>query len=303
MGTFPAFLSCVLIWGSTWYAIEWQLGTVPPSWSVTYRFGLAAILLGLWCLKRGVPLVMTRRQHIITAGIGLFMFSSNYIIVYYGTQYLTSGLVAVCFSLLSFLNILGARIVLKTPIKPSLLFAALLGMSGLALIFLPEVQSVSLEDTTMLGIIICIVSTVFAAAGNTISATESARNINLLALNFWGMTYGTSFNIVLSLLTVGLPVFDPRPEYWIALVYLSLFGSIFAFVLYLSLIGKIGVGQSGYIMVLTPIVALIISTLFEGFEWSLPAISGLSLVIVGNIMMIRSRKPTPRREKIPVQAI
>ena len=135
MRTIIAYILVVLIWGSTWYAIELQLGNVAPEWSVTYRFFLASILLFTWCIMRRRSLSFPFKTHLTLLLLGLLMFSGNYILVYTGTGYLTSGLVAVAFSTLTILNILNARIFLKIPVERSILLGALLGISGLLMIF------------------------------------------------------------------------------------------------------------------------------------------------------------------------
>ncbi|UTW54544.1 DMT family transporter [Kordiimonas sp. SCSIO 12610] len=290
MAVIFTFILCVLIWGSTWYGIELQLGIVPKEWSLAYRFGLSAILLMAWCKFRNMDLAFSLKQHRLSAGLGLFLFSSNYFLVYTGTEYLTSGLVAVAFSLLSFFNIFTGRIFLKSPIQTPVIIAAIMGIFGLVLIFWPEMESLSLHDTTAIGLAFCIGATLFASVGNTIAGSDSAKVLSIIPFNAWGLTYGAIFNIIFALISGESPAIDPRPIYWISLIYLSLFGTVIAFTLYLWLMEKMGMARAGYIAVMTPIVALIISTFLEGFMWTLPAVIGLSLVILGNIVMINKKQ-------------
>ncbi len=293
MAVIATFVLCVLIWGSTWYGIELQLGIVPKEWSLAYRFGLAAFVLMLWCKIRNLDLNFSGRQHKLAAGVGLFLFSSNYFLVYSGTEYLTSGLVAVAFSLLSFFNIFTGRIFLKTAIQPAVIIAATMGIIGLILIFWPEMESLSLKDTTTIGLAFCVGATLFASLGNTIAGSDSARSISILPFNAWGLTYGTGFNVIFALISGESPALDPRPSYWVSLIYLSVFGTVIAFTLYLWLIEKMGMARAGYIAVMTPIVALAISTFLEGFIWTVPAALGLGLVILGNVVMVNMKKPKP----------
>ena len=288
-----AFIACVLIWGSTWYAIEWQIGVVSNNWSVAYRFGISALLITCWALVRRQSLRLERQQHIACMGLGFLMFFGNYVLVYHGTEYLTSGLVAVAFSLMSFLNIIFARLFLGIRIQAMVLGASIIGVTGLSLIFWPEFATFSLSDGTAIGLMFCLSATTLASLGNTLAATQTVQAIPLLTMNAWGMAYGTLFNSVLALMMGDMPAFDPRPEYWIALAALSVFGSVIAFTLYLDLLNRVGVGQAAYIMVLTPIVALIISTIYEGYVWTGYAAIGLVLIIAGNIIMIRSRQKQP----------
>jgi len=284
-----AFASCVLIWGTTWYAIEWQLGHVAKEWSLTYRYAIAATALVAWCIYKKQPMRYTRRQHLYMFGTGLFLFSGNYVLVYWGTQYLTSGLVAVTFSLLTILNIFNARMFLGASIQAKSVSAALLGVVGLILIFKPEIQAFNIADATALGLIICIAATLVASWGNTIVATKTAAAAPLLPFNAWGMVYGAICNLVFALASGEAPSLDPRPEYYIALLYLSVAGTVIAFSLYLWLLSEIGVARASYMAVMTPLVALIISTLFEGYEWSVYAATGVGFVLLGNILMSRSK--------------
>ncbi len=294
------FLICVLIWGSTWYFVALQLGVVPKEWSVAYRFALASVLLFALSGLRGHSLRLTARQHLTVAVIGLFMFSTNYILIYGSTQYLTSGLVAVAFSLLTILNILNARFFLGTTIQASVLVASVLGIIGLILVFAEEVGSLSLGDATLIGLGYGVAATICASFGNTMAATRSMASMPLLVANGWGMLYGTAFNAGIALIVSGAPVFDTSMQYVGSLLYLSVFGTVAAFTVYMWLIATWGVARSAYMAVLTPVVALIISTLFEGFEWTVMGAAGLALILIGNIMMIRSRQRAPEGDKTPV---
>jgi len=221
------------------------------------------------------------------------MFSLNYILVYHGTEKLPSGLVAVVFSLLALMNVINARIFLKAKIAPAAFLSCLLGVAGLVLIFLPEIETLSLEDQTVLGVVICVAGTFLASIGNNFAATPRARALPLFAANAWGLFYGSISNVVNALIVGDPIVLDPRPEYWMALGYLSVMGTVVAFALYIWLIGQIGVASAAYTSVLIPFVALAISTIFEDFHWTLPAILGIGFVAVGNVLMVRSKTPKP----------
>ncbi|TNE66677.1 MAG: EamA/RhaT family transporter [Alphaproteobacteria bacterium] len=289
MGVILAFLGCVLIWGSTWYAIELQLGVVPKEWSLAFRFSLAAALLFLWCLVRGKRLRFPLRDHGWMMATGFFLFSGNYLLVYWGTEYLTSGLVAVSFSLLSFLNIVNSRLFLKAEVQPSVLASALIGVVGLILIFKPEIDHFSFADDSALGLTICVVATLIASWGNTIVGSAPVRALPLFSFNAWGLFYGALFNTLFALLSGKPPAFDPRPEYWLSLLYLSVLGTVVAFLMYLWLVGRVGVARAAYMAVMTPVVALTISTFMEGFHWTAYSVAGLALVIAGNVVMINRK--------------
>lgn len=287
------YILVVLIWGSTWYAIELQLGQVAPEWSVAYRFFLASVLLFAWCIIRRRNLTFPIKTHMSMALLGLLLFSGNYILVYTGTGYLTSGLVAVAFSVLTILNIINARIFLKIPFERTILLGALLGISGLVMIFWPEVDQMSLSDDTTIGLGICLAGTMLASLGNTVAASKRASSIPVDALTAWGMLYGSVATALVALAMGKEFLLDGRVSYWASLLYLSLIGSVIAFSLYLWLLKNIGVAQTAYTAVMIPIVALIISTLFEGYIWTSASVIGLAMVVFGNVVMIQRKRKKP----------
>ncbi len=285
-----SFILCVLIWGSTWYAIELQLGVVATEWSLFYRFAIAAIIMFAISLFRHQKLLIPLKNHKWMIGTGLSLFSGCYALTYAGTQYLTSGLVAITFSLLSFLNILNARIFLKNPIQPNMLFAALIGILGLILIFMPEIRSLDLSDETTVGLLLCIGATVIASIGNTLAGMPQSKQIPLLSFNAWSMFYGAVALLIYALMSGHPMTIDPRAPYILSLLHLSIAGTVIAFTMYVWLIGNIGLGRTAYIAVLVPIVALVISTIYEDFIWSTEAMFGMALVIGGNIALIKRKR-------------
>jgi len=294
MGVIAAFLGCVLIWGSTWYAIELQLGVVPKEWSLFYRFALASALLFIICLFRKDGLHLPRSGQLFAAGTGLFLFSGSYYLTYTGTEYLTSGLVAVSFSLLSFLNIINGRIFLGHKIEPTTVAAALLGITGLVFIFSPEVDALSFEDQAAKGLFFCVLATMVCSVGNTFAGAPTATKQPLLLFNAWALGYGAASNLVFAIASGDTPAFDMSLSYIGSLLYLAVLGTVVAFTLYIWLLDKVGVGRAAYVSVMMPLVALTISTLLEGFVWTTEGLGGLALVITGNILMVRSKRPAPR---------
>lgn len=277
----------ILIWGSTWYAIEFQLGVVAPQWSIAYRFLLAAVILFLWIKIKNKPLTLPRSGHFMVFLLGLFLFSSNYLMIYFGTGYLTSGLVAVCFSLMTFLNIVNGRVFHGHPITVQTFIGAVFGLMGLALIFMPEVDKLTFSDDTTLGIGFCLIGTLSASFGNTVASSKRLSSLPLLTVNAWGMLYGSLINIVYALLSGEPMLFDWRFDYIVSMVILSVVGTVLAFVLYLWLMAQIGMTKVAYVAVLLPLVALTVSTLFEGYSWTVEAIAGLGLILIGNIIIIK----------------
>ena len=284
------YLVAVLIWGTTWFAITFQLGVVAIEWSLVYRFALATVLLFAICLATGRALKFPGRAHLVFLGLGAFLFSSNYYFSYLGVAYITSGLVAVVFSTLPLMNIFNGRVFLKRRLEPAIAAASLVGIGGIALMFWPELGAGASNDKALLGMVIVLIATYLASVGNTIAAGRSASKLPVLSMSAWGMLYGTGFLTAASLLNGNPVVFDFSTPYVASLVYLSLFGTVIAFTSYLELIKRIGAERAGYISVAFPVVALAISTFFEGYQWSIPAALGMMLVLGGNVYILNSRQ-------------
>jgi drug/metabolite transporter (DMT)-like permease len=293
-----AFIGCVLIWGSTWYAIELQLGVVPKEWSLVYRFGIASSTLFLVCLIRKERLRFPLHQHLWPACTGLFLFSATYVLTYSGAEYLTSGLVAITFALLSFLNIINGRLFLGNTIKPSALVAALLGILGLVLIFKPEIDSFTLDDEAFRGLLLCLGAAIVCSFGNTFAGTSGSRQMPLFSFNAWALGYGALFNVIYALYSGKPAGFDPTVSYVGSLLYLAIVGTVIAFSMYIWLIEQIGIGRAAYMSVLTPVIALLISTVFEGYIWNMYAFVGLALVMGGNLLVAWSRGKTAQAQPV-----
>jgi drug/metabolite transporter (DMT)-like permease len=282
VGTTGLFLTATAIWGSTWLAIKYQLGVVSPEWSVAYRFALAAILLGVWCAATGRSLRFPMRDHRYLAALGAMLFGFNYISVYWAEQYVTSGLVAVLFSLITFMNPIGMRLFFGTPIAARTLLAATLGVIGVALLFLPELEQASHGGNAMVGVALGIFGTAVAAGGNLVAMRNNAAGIAVFPSTAWGMAYGAMVAACVALVQ-GVPrSFDTSAPYLLSLAYLAVFGSVIAFGAYLTLLKRVGGAPAGFVGVSTPVLALALSTLFEGYRWTWIAVLGVVLAVTGN---------------------
>ena len=290
------FAISTLIWGSTWLAIKFQLGTVAPEASVAYRFALAALLLGVWCALTGRSLRFDRRQHAYIALQGALLFGFNYVAVYWAEQYATSGLVAVLFSTIVFMNPIGAHWFFGTPLTIRTLVAATLGVLGVALIFLPELAHASKSLDAALGIALGFVATVIASAGNLAATRNQRAGIPVLTSTAWGMAYGAVVAAALALAHGVAWSFDPSARYVASLAYLALFGSVFAFASYLTLLKMVGLAPAAYVGVATPVVAMALSTLFEGYRWTPLAAFGVVLAVAGNWFALRPGAARQRPE-------
>ncbi len=286
--TVTLYLSTVLIWGSTFFAIKFQLGEVPTEVSVAYRFALATLILMVWCWLRGLPMRFGFRQHLWMLGQGLTLFGFNYLVVYWATSDLTSGLIAVVFSTIVLMNIANGALFFGKRTTVSVLAGALIGLVGICFVFLPELSSLEVDGTTLKGMLLSLLGTFIASLGNMVSTRNQQANLPVVQTNAYGMAYGSAALAVIALIQ-GVPFnYEPTLAYTSSLLYLALFGSVLAFGSFLTLLGRIGAERAAYAMVLFPIVALGISTLFEGYQWSLEAAFGVTLVLIGNILIIMS---------------
>jgi len=299
LGNNLLYVGTVLIWGSTWYAIKMQLGVVDPDLSVAYRFIVASAVLIAFCLVTGRSLRFAPRHHIFIAAQGLFLFCLNYWLFYYATFELTTGVVAVVFSLIMLMNILNGAVLFGTRVEPKVLAAAGLGLVGLILVFWDDLAALDFTSGPMVGLGLSIVATYFASLGNMASLRNTRAGLPVLQVNALGMAYGAAFMTILALLR-GAPLsFDFSPGYVGSLLYLAIFGSVLAFGFYLTLLGRIGADRAAYAAVVFPIVALIISTFMENYIWTAPAMAGVALILGGNILAVAKPKRTPVTEAQP----
>jgi drug/metabolite transporter (DMT)-like permease len=283
----------VLIWGTTWFTIKFQLGVVAPEISLVYRFGIAAACVFLYARATGSPLRLSARDHRMVAAQGATLFCLNYWMTYLSTQYLTSGLVAVLFTSIIFFNLVNARLFFAKPVERRVLLAAAAGVLGVALLFLPELQAAMSSPSIATGAVLALAATYVASLGNMAAARNTQAGLSVVTVNAYGLAYGTIGLVAIALIR-GTPVaFDPRWPYVASLLYLSLAGTALAFGLYLALIRRIGASRASYTSVLFPVVALAVSTLFEGYRWSLPAIVGLAVLVAGNALALGGAGQNP----------
>ena len=276
------FAISTLIWGSTWLAIKFQLADVAPECSVALRFALAALLLGGWCAITGRSLRFGLRTHPFLALQGVLLFGLNYVGVYWAEQHATSGLVAVLFSTIVFMNPIGARLAFGTALTLRTLCAAALGVVGVALLFLPELTHARQGGAAALGILLGLGATAIASAGNLAAMRNQAADIPVLTGNAWAMAYGALTAAAIALALGASWTFDFRAPYLASLLYLAVFGSVIAFGAYLTLLKEVGSASASYVAVATPIVAMLLSTLFEGYRWTPMAAFGVVLAVAGN---------------------
>jgi len=276
----------VLIWGSTWFAITLQLDVVDPIWSVAYRFALAAVVLVTFCLITRRRLRFGWRDHTFIALQGALLFSINYVLFYFAIGRVTSGLVAVIFSTIVFMNIVNGALLFRAPVRARVAAGAALGLGGIALVFWPELSALRLSGAALTGLALSVLATWVASLGNMAAVATQRRGLPIIEANALGMTYGAALTVLAALWSGAEPRIEWSLPYLGSLVYLAVFGSIIAFGCYLRLLRTIGADRAAYTSVLYPIVALALSTLFEGYRWSAPAIAGVAMVLLGNLLVL-----------------
>jgi drug/metabolite transporter (DMT)-like permease len=283
------FIACVAIWGSTWLAITFQLGKVAPEASVFYRFLLGSIVLFGFCLARGLPLKFRGREHLWIALFGALMFCVSYIFVYYAEEHVVSGLVAVGYSASPLLGLIGMRLVFGTPMNGRLMAGALLGMAGIALVFWPEFAKLQSDRNTALGALYTAIAVIVSAMAALAAHRNNDAHLPMWQSMAWGMLYGSLLALGITLASGKSLGFEATPAYILSLLYLAILGSVLAFGSYLTLLKRIGVARAGYIGVMVPIVALVISAAFEGFRWHPLTWIGIAITVAGNVLVLRGR--------------
>ncbi|NVK24295.1 MAG: EamA family transporter [Gammaproteobacteria bacterium] len=283
------FILAVMIWGSTWLVITYQLGTVHPLVSVAYRFAIASIILLGYCYWKKLFQPLPLKTHGFLTLQGICLFGLNYWAVYTGEHYITSALAAVLSTVIIYFNILFGWLLLNKSISKEVVMGALVGIGGVVLLFMPELTQSELSNetvaaTTWLGIFLVLGGSVLASLGNITSAYTQSIKVAVTHANALSMSYATVFLFVM-ILVLDIPItFETTPVYIASLFYLAIFGSVIAFWAYLTLVGNIGADKAGYAVLVYPAIALILSSWFENYQWQWQSFAGLAFIVVGNLI-------------------
>lgn len=292
-----AIATCSVIWGTTWFAITLQLGEVEPLVSVAYRFGLAAAILFAWCALRRQPLRLNRTQHAAVFMQGLLTFAIQYPLVYLAETRVPSAVVAVIFAALAFVNLVLFRVLFGQPAARNAWLGATLGVVGVAALFVGELRRTAFDTAALLGLGAAVAAVVFAAGGNLAAFRAQERGASVFASTAWAMAYGAGAVALYALATGVEWSFQPTPRYVLSLLYLAVFGSVVAFVIYFGLARSRGYALASYISALTPPVAVAVSVALEGARFGVEAFAGLALVLLGQGLMILAARTRSEPEK------
>jgi drug/metabolite transporter (DMT)-like permease len=289
MNNFFLFVITLFCWSPTWYVIKFQLGYVDPLVSFFYRFFAASIIIFIYLLIKKKNLKFPLIQHFWFLFFGICLYSLNYIFFYLSNTYLISAFPAIVFSTVVIMNILGEKFYFKK--RPSLktLIGATIGMLGIIIIFNDEIFNFNLNNNTHIGLFLALLGTLSASTGNMVHQRNLNNNFPLIETMAYAMFYGSLITLLVTQIKGTELLFDTSLSYIISLTYLSIFGSIFAFIFYLRLLEKVGAGRAGYVGVVMPVLALLISTVFEDLEWHVDLIIGLPILIIGAVLVINQK--------------
>ncbi len=285
MLNFVLYATATLIWGSTWLCIKLQLTQVPPILSVGYRFCLAALVLLIFCRITRKRLIFSLRDQFFMAVQGVTLFGLGYCMSYLATSYMTSGLVAVVYTTMLMWNILNLKLFMRQPVAWRAFWGGILGLSGICIVFWHDLSTLT-ATRGMIGLSMGLLGAYLSSLGNVVGARNAKAGIPVTQANVYGMAYGGILTLFIHFVSGGSLVMDWSFGYMGPLLYLTLFGSIIAFGCYMLLIGRIGAEYAAYVTLLMPIIALLLSTFFEEYHWSLNAGLGIAVVLIGNLVIL-----------------
>ncbi|MEE1674167.1 EamA family transporter [Agarivorans aestuarii] len=285
------YFATVFIWGTTWLAIAYQIGDVPIANSIMYRFALASLVLVLFLLVTKRLQRLSLKQHASCLLLGLCLFSCNFMLFYHAAQYIPSGLISIVFSIATIMNMGNSWLFHGQKPSMRLICGGLLGISGIVLLFAPDLRHSETASQQLLGLVMALAGTYCFSLGNMLSAKQQKQGLSVLSVNAYGMAYGAALLLFWGLLSGQEFGFSTEPLYLGSLLYLAIIGSVLGFSFYLVLVGKLGPQKAAYATVLFPVVALGLSTVFEGYQWSAISLAGVAIVLLGNLLVFTKASP------------
>jgi drug/metabolite transporter (DMT)-like permease len=284
------FMLTGTIWGSTWFVITGQIDGVPAAWAVFYRFLIATPALFALAMVMGNRLRLNRPEHLLALLVGIAQFSGNFLFVYNAEKHITSGIVAVMFALLMVPNAVFARVFIGEKVQGGFVGGSLVAIVGVAMLLVHEWNAAPLGGNVGLGIVLAIGGMLAASFANVVQANPTGRAVPMVSLLAWAMLYGTIFDLGYALLTAGPPQVPPAWQFWAGTAYLAIIGSVVTFPLHYNLVREIGAGRTAYNGIVTVCVAMLLSTAFEGFQWTALAAGGMALALLGMALALRSKQ-------------
>ena len=288
------FTATLFCWSPTWYLIKFQLGYVDPLVSVFYRFMIASLIIFLFLIIKKKNLIFSFNMHLWFLFFGTCLYSIYYLFFYKSNTYLVSAFPAVVFSTVVIMNIIGEWFYFKKKPSTKTLVGAIIGMIGIIIIFNDEIFYFNLSEGTHIGLLLALFGTFCASSGNMIHQRNLNNKFPLIETIAFAMFYGSLMTLLIIKLSNIELLFEFTFSYIVSLAYLSIFGSIFAFIFYLKLLEKIGPGRAGYVGVVMPVIALIISTIFESLNWQLDLIIGLPILLIGAHLVVNQKIKTTK---------
>jgi|TARA_B110001452_G_scaffold227241_1_gene202021 drug/metabolite transporter (DMT)-like permease len=289
MNNLILFISTLFCWSPTWYLIKFQLGYVDPLVSIFYRFFTASLIIFIYLIIKKKNLRFSLNKHIWFLFFGICLYSINYVFFYTSNTYLISAYPAIVFSTVVIMNILGEWLYFKKKPTNKTLIGAVVGMIGMIIVFNKEIFNFDLQNGTHIGLLLSLLGTFCASTGNMVHQRNLNNNFPLIETIAYAMLYGSLITLLITQLNNTELLFEFTFSYISSLAYLSIVGSIFAFIFYLRLLAKVGPGRAGYVGVVMPVIALLISTIFENLEWQLDLLIGLPILLVGAVLVINQK--------------
>lgn len=289
----------VIIWGTTWIAIFLQQGPVDVTVSVFWRFAIASILLLTLLQIMGRLRRLSPRDHLFCALQGCCVFCFNFWCFYTAAGYINTGLESVIFSMAVLYNAVNSYLFFGQRPQPRFWFAVTLGLTGMILLFWDDLHVSGASGGLWRGIGLSALGTFGFSLGNMISLRHQRRQLETMTTNAWAMLYGATVMGIIALLR-GVS-FSPlwTLSYLSALLYLSLFGSVIAFWAYFTLVRRTGAAKAAYTTLMFPLVALTLSTVYEGYHWQSHSVVGLLMTLGGNLVMFGRPLRWPKPKPVP----
>ena len=289
MNTVVLFTLCSLIWGSTWFAITFQLG-INSLWSIFYRFLLATLMLGTYCyLRYGFPR-FTFRQHVRLLFQGACLCAVSYWMIYESERYITSGLTAVLSTSVLYFNVIIRRVWLLKPVQAKVVAGGIIGSVGIVLVMLPEISFTDVAGASVEGVLLTLGGSLVLAFGCVACERNEDDKLPILPTVSFNMFYGCVVLLVLAVAMKVKPEFNVSSQFIVSLVYLAIFGSIGALTSYIALIRRIGADKAAFVDIVYPVVALSLSSIMEDYQWNLMALAGVIFIASGNAIALKPAK-------------